>query len=135
MDLSVSATTASYLPQQAYSRQGGSGARVDAVATAVNAQTAVATNTVGQPGKSQSDNTGTQTATTPDKQAQEAGKKNPAAEVTAKPGYAFEVDQQNHKIMKVSDAKGVLIYQVPSKGQLALVEAEESAQKRIALTA
>ncbi len=70
-----------------------------------------------------------------EKQYQEVRKKNPAADVTAKPGYSFEVDQKNHKIMKVSDSKGVLIYQVPSKGQLALIESEDASSKRLALTA
>lgn len=137
MDIGASAAASSYLPQQAYtSQQGGGSVRADAP---------VAANSQPKPDAPPSrtgSRSGTQanaaTAGSPgntDKQAQEARKKNPAAEVTAHPGYAFEVDSQNHKIMKVSDSKGVLIYQIPSKGQLALVSAQENDQKRLQLTA
>lgn len=65
----------------------------------------------------------------------ETPEKQRPAETPTHPGYTFEVDQQNHRIMKVSNSRGVLIYQVPSKGELALVEAEEANQKRLLLTA
>ncbi len=39
----------------------------------------------------------------------------------------FEVEfQGKHRVMKVNDSQGVLIYQVPSKGQLQLIQAEEN---------
>ncbi len=130
MDISIgAATSAPYMPQQAYSQQGG--ANVSANATGPSASStgqAGATVNVANPGPDQ-------TSASPDRKLQEARKQNPAAAATAQPGYTFEVDPQNHRIMKVNDAKGVLIYQVPSKGQLALVEAQGSTQKNITLTA
>lgn len=39
----------------------------------------------------------------------------------------FEVEYEGkHRVLKVNDSKGVLIYQVPSKGQLHLIQAEEN---------
>lgn len=38
--------------------------------------------------------------------------------------------EEGTRIMKVLDSKDVLIYQVPSKGELALVNAEEAAARR-----
>jgi hypothetical protein len=132
MDISVSATaSASYLSPQAFSQPGGAGVSANTTGQSTSTQAGSA----GPVGTNAGNSTASQTAASPDKQLQQARKQNPTAEVTAHPGYIFEVDQQNHKIMKVSDAKGVLIYQVPSKGQLALVEAQDSAQKSIQLTA
>lgn len=124
MDLSVSATSSAYTAATAYGQAGS------ASAPRANAQA-----TTPPSGQDTSSTTASNAQASPDKQLQDARKKNPAAEVTSHPGYAFEVDQQNHKIMKVSDNKGVLIYQVPSKGELALIEAEDSSKKRIQLTA
>lgn len=50
----------------------------------------------------------------------------PAAEPARSPGIRFEYED-NHRVMRVHNSKGVLIYQVPSKGQLALIAAEDSA--------
>lgn len=48
----------------------------------------------------------------------------------------FEFDYKDStRIMKVNDSKGFLIYQVPSKGQLALLEASESAPSKVETTA
>lgn len=58
-----------------------------------------------------------------------ARKKDPTAEVTANPGITFEYEDK-HEVMKVHNVKGILIYQVPSKGQLALIDAEESGRKK-----
>lgn len=57
-----------------------------------------------------------------------ARKKDPAAEVASFPGFSFEY-MDSQQVMKVHNAKGVLIYQVPSKGQLALIQAEDSANQ------
>ncbi len=46
----------------------------------------------------------------------------------------FEV-VEGAKVMKVLDSKDVLIYQVPSKGQLALVKVQEAAEKRAGVVA
>jgi len=131
MDLSVS-TNFGYATQQAYSQPSVQVARAGNTA-AGNAPAANAT--PQQPAAQEGNNAQSNTATSSQKRIQELRKQNPAAEVTTHPGYTFEVDQKNHKVMKVSDSKGVLIYQVPSKGQLALIEADEAAKKHIQLTA
>lgn len=41
------------------------------------------------------------------------------------------VDQDGTRVMKVMDRKDVLIYQVPTKGELALVKSEESGVRRM----
>jgi hypothetical protein len=46
----------------------------------------------------------------------------------------FDEEEGTH-IMKVLDSKDVLIYQVPSKGQLSLVKAEEAAARRMLIRA
>lgn len=46
----------------------------------------------------------------------------------------FDEEEGTH-IMKVLDSKDVLIYQVPSKGQLTLVKAEEAASRRMLIRA
>ena len=46
----------------------------------------------------------------------------------------FEVVEEA-KVMKVLDSKDVLIYQMPSKGQLALIKAQEAAERRAGVEA
>lgn len=43
----------------------------------------------------------------------------------ASPVFMIEY-QGKHRVLKVNDSKGVLIYQVPSKGQLQLIQAEDN---------
>jgi hypothetical protein len=131
MDISVTAPSVSYSIPQAYNLQGGAGSRSTPAAVTV----ATHADTLVQSGASQGNASEAQSSTSPDQQLQEARKKSPAAEVNSQPGFAFELDPKNHRVMKVNDNKGVLIYQVPSKGQLALIEAQESAQKTLRLTA
>ena len=50
----------------------------------------------------------------------------PATEASRAPGFQFEYED-SRQVMKVLNGKGVLIYQVPSKGQLALIEAADQA--------
>ncbi|TCJ17094.1 hypothetical protein EZJ19_03865 [Parasulfuritortus cantonensis] len=47
-------------------------------------------------------------------------------EVARSRGYEFDYEE-SRRVVKVNDSKGVLIYQVPSKGRLALIEAEDKA--------
>ncbi len=50
-------------------------------------------------------------------------------------GVRFEYENKT-QVMKVSDNKGILIYQVPSKGQLALIADQDSGEpSRLAQTA
>lgn len=66
-----------------------------------------------------------------------ARKQDPSTEKPRSPGFSFEY-QDRQQVMKVHNGKGVLIYQVPSKGQLALIQAEEAASRdnrQIELTA
>lgn len=49
-------------------------------------------------------------------------------------GFLFEYEN-NVQVMKVQDSKGVLIYQVPSKGQLALIAAEDESEPQLSRTA
>lgn len=128
MDLSVTAATA-YLPVQAYAQQAGArgqGATVQEQAAAAAEQAASA----------RLDSM----AISPEAQQardEAARRKDPGAEVARNAGIRFEY-QDNHQVMKVNNTKGYLIYQVPSKGQLALIQAEEAAQqpgRQIELTA
>ena len=66
-----------------------------------------------------------------------------SAQVTSQPvqepapnaGLRFEYENKT-QVMKVNDNKGILIYQVPSKGQLELIEAQDSNElSRLAQTA
>lgn len=57
-----------------------------------------------------------------------------AAESARAPGFKFEYED-TARVMKVQDSKSVLIYQVPTKGQLALLEAADRAAARIQVTA
>lgn len=126
MDLSVNAAATTYLPVQAYSQQAGQAASAAPPNPSANVQNQSA---------SQADTNAAQSSSNLERQLQAARKKNPTAEVAGQRGYNFEVDLQNHKIMKVNDNQGYLIYQVPSKGELTLVTARESEQKRLQLTA
>lgn len=126
MDVSV-ASTVTYLPTQGRAQQAGTrggGAQDFSATTGERSQTAKAELATSALEREQAG-----------KEA--ARKKDPAAEVASNPGFRFEY-QDNRQIMKVHNVKGVLIYQVPSKGQLALIQAEDSEQQRaqqISLTA
>lgn len=63
-----------------------------------------------------------------------ARRRDPAAESAQAPGFVFDYEG-NQRVMKVNNQKGALIYQVPSKGQLALIEAEEDRTDKVRLTA
>jgi hypothetical protein len=43
--------------------------------------------------------------------------------------------EEGSRVMKVLDSKDVLIYQVPSKGELTLIKAEEAASRRMLVRA
>ena len=137
MDISVSAMTTAYVPTQAYSPQG-----VVAVAAQASLAANVASNNTQAPASSTSGQTNSQSqANTTDiqsaasKQTRNARTQDTANVTSSVANFTFEVDQQNHRILKLSDGNGVLIYQIPSKGQLALISAQENEQKRIALVA
>jgi hypothetical protein len=59
-----------------------------------------------------------------------ARKQDPTAEATRSPGFVFEYED-SQRVMKVHNQKGALIYQVPSKGQLTLIQAEEKQQVQL----
>ncbi len=53
-----------------------------------------------------------------------------------KTGGSIQLDlEEGTHVMKVLDSKDILIYQVPSKGELALVKAEEVAARRMLVSA
>ncbi len=58
----------------------------------------------------------------------EAPKERPAPTVTTGGSIEFEQDKGT-RVMKVLDSKDVLIYQVPPKGQLTLIQAEKAAAR------
>lgn len=122
MDLSVSATASTYLPVQGHAQQAG-------VRGNNGAETQDYLATSGGSRRDQTSRTETALVTPETQKAQEeaARRKDPSAEVSRTPGFSFEY-QDNHQVMKVHNAKGVLIYQVPSKGQLALIQAEDNTQ-------
>lgn len=127
MELSVTSATA-YLPVQAYA-QPAAGRDQGA---ALQDQAAAAAERQAVRGESVSVSLDAQQA-----QEEEARRKNPGTEVARSPGFSFEY-QDKHQVMKVHNSKGFLIYQVPSKGQLALIQAEENPQqpgRQIELTA
>jgi hypothetical protein len=66
--------------------------------------------------------------------AQAARRKDANSQAADVPGFNF-VYEGKHEVMKVNNAKGVLIYQVPSKGQLTLIEADERREQALRLTA
>lgn len=124
MDLSVTAATA-YLPVQAYAQQAAP--RDQAVAEQAVARGPARTDSMAISPEAQQARD----------EAARRKERDPTAETAASPGFRFEY-QDNHRVMKVHNSKGYLIYQVPSKGQLALIQAEEGAQqpgRQIELTA
>ncbi|MFA5081854.1 MAG: hypothetical protein WC474_04815 [Hydrogenophilaceae bacterium] len=125
MDLSVASTTATYPPVQAYPAQAGG--RGNGGATTQD-QAA----TLDSKGQATTDQTRLATEEA-QKALQEASRKKdtdaPSTEVAQVHGFAFEYEG-TRQVMKVNNEKGVLIYQVPSKGQLALIEAEDDARQR-----
>ena len=130
MDMIVSALGSAYLP--AVPVQG-------VVRSSVNAAANAIARTVDQ--DRLADDPRSRAATSPleAERAREenARRRDPATETARSPGFVFEF-QDSRQVMKVHNAKGVLIYQVPSKGQLALIEAEEAANRansRLRLTA
>jgi hypothetical protein len=127
MDISVSSAS-TYLPAQSYAQQ----ATARAYTGTENQSTALAENArSNNQALARRDQVSELSPASPEAQrAQEeaARRKDPTAEVSRSPGFSFEV-QDSRQVMKVHNAKGVLIYQVPSKGQLALIETEDSAQQ------
>ena len=136
MDIGVSAVTTTFTPQLAYGQPGVVAAAAQAsptTSTTNNGQTPAlptASQTASQPQSNATDLQSSASAQSKNTRAQ-----NTASTTSSVANFTFEVDQQNHRIMKLSDGKGVLIYQIPSKGQLALITAQENEQKRIALVA
>lgn len=135
MNIGVGAVTATYVPMQAYSQQGMMAFAAPSSPASNNTNPPPSASQASSQSTSQSgqDASGLQAGNR--KQAQNAqghGAANASASVE---NITFQIDQQNHRIMKLNDAKGVLIYQIPSKGQLALITAQESEQKRLALVA
>lgn len=129
MDLPVTAV-ASYSPmQESYLQQSAV-----AVQRQVTAQQRVETAT------SNNDRTQRQDQTDPRREAErlaregDAARRAAATESARAPGFKFEYEDTT-RVMKVQDSKSVLIYQVPTKGQLALLEAAERATARIQVTA
>jgi hypothetical protein len=70
----------------------------------------------------------------PRREAARLAREAAASEPARAPGFKFEYEDAT-RIMNVQDTKGVLIYQVPTKGQLALLEATERSAARIEVTA
>lgn len=124
MDLGVSTATATYLPAQAYAQP----------AVVRESRSAETVSKIETTGGSRQD-TSAQAESSPaslaaQKAREEAARKNdPSATVSLSPGFSFEY-QDNQRVMKVHNAKGVLIYQVPSKGQLALIQAEDKGRNQ-----
>ncbi len=55
----------------------------------------------------------------------ESARRQEAPEQVRGAGIRFEYEN-SQQVMKVNNSKGVLIYQVPSKGQLALIESNDT---------
>ncbi|NTV94049.1 MAG: hypothetical protein HGA75_01350 [Thiobacillus sp.] len=118
MDLSVPATTA-YPPSQTLVREGGVRANLELAARSNSGTDERRVRPEASPASAEAQ-----------KAREESARKQEAnTEAVRNPGFTFEYEGR-HEIMKVHNGKGFLIYQVPSKGQLALVEAEDSAQQR-----
>ncbi|MDD4880888.1 MAG: hypothetical protein PHR30_10615 [Gallionellaceae bacterium] len=125
MDLSVASTTATYPPVQSYPAQtggrGNGGAATQDYAAVLDSK-----------GQATADQTRLSTEEA-QKALQEAARKKdpspPSTEVAQVHGFAFEYEG-TRQVMKVNNEKGVLIYQVPSKGQLALIEVEDDSRQR-----
>jgi len=124
MDLSVTSTIAAYLPQQASAQSTGTRAK-GSEGGAVLAAAA------GDGRRRESPANGVVLAMPEDRGTRErAGRQAEAvSELARNPGFQFEYEDRR-QVMKVHNGRGVLIYQVPSKGQLALIQAEEVATQR-----
>lgn len=126
MDLSVTSTIAAYLPQQAATQSAGMRANGSTGGPPASAATAGD----GRRGQGTADSA---LLTLPDDRGVRERAVRPAAdavnELARNPGFQFEYEDRR-QVMKVHNARGVLIYQVPSKGQLALIQAEEAAAQR-----
>lgn len=125
MDLGVSTAPATYLPTQGFAQQA-------IVRESRGAETVGKIETAGGGGRrdasAQAESSPASLAA--QKAREEATrKKDPSATVSLTPGFSFEY-QDNQRVMTVHNAKGVLIYQVPSKGQLALVQAEDKGRNQ-----
>lgn len=127
MDLSIPATTA-YLPTQGIGQQadarGSSGATAQGYVAAAENKDQASTKDQAPANQARLSPEETQKA-----REAAARRKEPGAEVARVHGFAFEYEG-NRQVMKVNNEKGILIYQVPSKGHLALIEAEENTRKR-----
>lgn len=134
MDISVSAITTAYVPMQAYGQQGVVAAAQAGLTTATGSPQTLASSTSSQT-NSQSQPSTAESQSSASAQSQNRRAENAASTTSSVANFTFEVDQQNHRIMKLSDGNGVLIYQIPSKGQLALITAQENEQKHLALVA
>lgn len=124
MDFGVSTATATYLPtqgfaQQALAREGRGAETVGKIETAGGGRRDASAQAESSPA-----------SLAAQKAREEAARKNdPSATVSLSPGFSFEY-QDNQRVMTVHNAKGVLIYQVPSKGQLALIQAEDKGRNQ-----
>lgn len=117
MDISVTSVTTAYQPQQAGVRSNGGDAHEYSGAYRGKRQTDDARAEVSA------------AALDARKVRDEVARgKEVASGASRSPGFSFEFQEQ-HRVMKVHNVKGVLIYQVPSKGQLSLIEAEGNAQR------
>jgi hypothetical protein len=126
MDFAVAA--ASYNPMLTnYSQQASNITSAQNMAPSNNGQTQANRLTlISQDGNAQKNATNLQ---------QDPNKSNAATKSTlareqqsAQSGFKFEF-KDNVRVMEVHDNKGVLIYQVPPKGQLQLLQAEKKASK------
>ena len=117
MDISVSSVTTAYQPQQAGVRSNGGDESDYSRASRGKRQTGAA-------------DASASSILLDARNAREEVVRGRAAvaEISRVPGFSFE-HQDRHQVMKVHNNKGVLIYQVPSKGQLTLIEAEDNTQR------
>lgn len=123
MDLPITAPT-SYSPvQESYLQQG---------AVAVQRQVAAQRNEAASSNNERTQQR--QDQVDPRREAARLAREAAAREPIRSPGFKFEYEDTT-RIMNVQDTKGVLIYQVPTKGQLALLEAAERTAGRIEVTA
>ncbi len=131
MDLSVSALPATFLQTPAFSQQqvvvrGNAGSERD-LASSSSAK-----------GNDRRDDTRVDLSLAAQQSsAEEERKAEASAAAPQLAGFSFEY-QDRQQVMKVHNGKGVLIYQVPSKGQLALIQAADNDAQRnskISLTA
>jgi hypothetical protein len=136
MDIGVNAVATTYTPLQAYSQQGMTAAAIQPnPATSVANRQQTPTSPTSSQADSQPQSSATDLQSTASKPAKSTPAQNTTSTASSVANFTFEVDQQNHRIVKLSDGNGILIYQIPSKGQLALISAQENEQRRIALVA